>query len=190
MNYEKCKKILNIEEDEELTYDLIRKCYRINALKYHPDKNGAADARDKFEESKQAYEYLNKHIEFGDLDDDDLSDSDVRDDYHSLLFAFVTNVVKKSCDVLHSKLYNIIIGKISTLCEEKTIQLLQKIDKNVLIKIYEILSLYRDSFHLSDVLFYHIEEILQQKKCNDESRPYPPPPPTAPARTWACPPAC
>jgi len=168
MNIEKCRKLLNIDDDQELTPELIRKCYRINALKYHPDKNSEPDARDKFEEIKKAYEYLNKQIEWGELDDDNFVDNDERDDYHSLLFAFVNNVVQKSCDVLQSKLFNIIIGKISTLCEEKTIQLLQKIDKNILIKIYEILSLYRDSFHLSDVLFYHIEEILQQKKCNDE----------------------
>jgi len=85
-----------------------------------------------------------------------------------LLFIFVKNVVQKSCDVLQNKLYNTIIKKISTVCEEKAIQLIQNIDKNVLIKTYEILLLYRESFHLSDYLFQRMEEILQQKMCNDE----------------------
>jgi len=165
LNTENCKKTLNIDPEEELTPELLRKYYRMNALKYHPDKNGNTDARDKFEEIKQAYEYLNKHIEWVELDE---SDDDARDDYESLLFIFVKNVVQKSCDVLQNKLYNTIIEKISTVCEEKAIQLIQNIDKNVLIKTYEILLLYRESFHLSDYLFQRMEEILQQKMCNDE----------------------
>jgi hypothetical protein len=165
LSIENCKKSLNIDLQEDLTPELLRKYYRINALKYHPDKNRDDNARDKFEEIKQAYEYLNKHIEWIEFDE---SDDDTRDDYESLLFIFVKNVVQKSCDVLQNKLYNTIIKKISTVCEEKAIQLIQNIDKNVLIKTYEILLLYRESFHLSDYLFQRMEEILQQKMCNDE----------------------
>jgi hypothetical protein len=38
-----------------------------------------------------------------------------------------------------------------TVCEEKAIQLIQNIDKNI-IKTYKNMLLYRESFHLSDYL--------------------------------------
>lgn len=167
LSEENCKKILGVNSEDELTPELLRKYYRMNALKFHPDKNSDLDARDRFEEVKQAYEYLNKQIEWPESDVD-IDEDNTLDDYDSLLFVFVKNVVQKSCDVLQNNLYNMIIKRVSTLCEEQAIQLLQRIDKNVLIKTYEILSMYRESFHLSDFLFQQIEEILQQKMCNDE----------------------
>ena len=63
-NIENCKRILQINENESLTHDLIRRQYKINALKFHPDKNKDPDAREKFEQIQSAYEYLDKNIHY------------------------------------------------------------------------------------------------------------------------------
>lgn len=168
LTVENCRNILNIDEEENLTHEILRKHYRMNALKYHPDKNKEINAREKFEEIKIAYEYLEKHTDFNNIDCDSYERENFDMDYRSLLIYFVKNIVNKSRNDLSRKIYSMVIEKISIMCEEKSIQLIEKLDKNILIKIYEIMLIYKDSLHFSDTFIHNIEDILQRKHCNDE----------------------
>jgi DnaJ-class molecular chaperone len=63
MNPFQALKILNINENTEINAEIIKKHYRMMALKYHPDKNKHVDAPSKFQEIQNAYEYLSNNME-------------------------------------------------------------------------------------------------------------------------------
>ncbi len=53
-------RVLGLNRNASL--DEIRKSFRINALKYHPDKNKNVDSKDKFMKIVEAYEVLSDAI--------------------------------------------------------------------------------------------------------------------------------
>ena len=56
MNYDKACRILNINKDADV--NIIKKKYRIQALRYHPDKCKLDNANEIFLEVNEAYNYL------------------------------------------------------------------------------------------------------------------------------------
>lgn len=60
MNYPDYFKILDLHTDASLTD--IKKAYRIKARMYHPDLNHSPEARDKFVQVTEAYEFLTANL--------------------------------------------------------------------------------------------------------------------------------
>lgn len=175
MNMQKYFKILNIDDELNLTHEILKKKYRLQALKYHPDRNKSDDANARFLEIQEAYDKINEYIQLSDeLNSDDSDDQPDMDsdegmkNYQKLLFSFIRNVVKKTSNNLQTNLYKYIFEKISTLCEEQSIKFLEKIDKSVLVEIHRITSTYKDIFLFGDNFIEKIENILRDKMSSDE----------------------
>ena len=162
MRYKEACELLEVNND--VSIQNIKKQYRLKALLYHPDKNPSEDASAKFQEISEAYHYLLDHESSGgdsEIDDEILSNMD----YKYYLFMFLKNTIKGNSQ--ESLLYAV-LKKITTLCSEKAIQLLQNLEKPSLIKIYEILKKNRYYLHIESELLDKIEELISGKIENDE----------------------
>jgi hypothetical protein len=63
---------------------------------------------------------------------------------------------------------NIIIQKISKVCESKSVDFLEKLDKDILIKILKVIKKNKETFNISDDYIQLIENIINNKTRNDE----------------------
>lgn len=173
MNYKTAVKILEIDiEKEELNNNIIKKKYRMLALQFHPDKNNTEYARTKFHDIQNAYEFLTKNYKSED-DDIDTFLNEQTYSYKDLLGIFLKSLLEEggfgnNINDVQFKIYQNILQKISRLCEERTIELLKNINKNLLIKIYEVLFKYQNVLYISDVLLIKIREVLDEQMKNDE----------------------
>ena len=139
-------KILNIHENHEINEEIIKKHYRMMALKYHPDKNKDINAPSKFQEIQNAYEYLSNNIE----------NSEKSESYDSLLRIFINQIFD---DDFQKQIIYLLVVKILNKASNKVIDIslkfLEKIDCVLLKKIRDFLNYYSDIFDY----FYFIEKI-------------------------------
>ena len=133
----------------------LKKQYHRKALLYHPDKNREPDATGMFREIHEAYQYLVTH--------DDL---DVDNDYESALMRFLKTLWGQEDD--KARIFYMIVHKIANCCEARALHILERMDKNLLIKIHGIFDTYRDVFHFSDGFLKTVEKVLNDKMKRDE----------------------
>lgn len=148
MNETRARYVLGIDNEIQMTPDLLKRQYRLKALRYHPDKNPSPDANDQFLLVREAYEYLSDH----NSPMENLS-------YVDLLKEFLNN---------KSPIIHIIISKLSQMCEEKAVNLINSIDKLILMDIYKLLIANREILYIPDIFIEEIRKILISKSQGDE----------------------
>jgi hypothetical protein len=192
MNYQRACETLLINP-KDISLEVIRKQYKLMALKYHPDKNSADDAADVYREIKEAHDYLIAGIsecdsesgfqecEFQECDSEcDYENKDSNLQFASTIYqkikesssyigvaaSFIETLYNNKTfqkHIFHPILMRILLG-----CEEKGVQLFETMDKPRAQKVFAIISLYRDAFHISDAFLEKAQQILDLKTDNLE----------------------
>jgi len=147
--------------DLDIDVYMIKRQYRLKALIYHPDKNKSPNAVSKFQEIHDAYEYLLMAEEYANIDSHGAND----DSYRNLFMMFLKKILENETG--QSVFYNI-IQRITTMCESKAFELLERLDKPTLIKTCIILTKYKDAFHITDNIIEKITHLIQTRNENDE----------------------
>ena len=169
MNVNIACEILEINNDDQiskLTIETLKKCYHKLALQHHPDKNGnTKQANESFQKINEAYHYLSREL----LDNDELDKEqmdDVSDDndinntcYLNILNLFIDSLLKGT----YSEILSNIIKDIVNGYKEITFKLLEDLDKDHIISIYNFLFKYKQILHISDALLDNYKEIIIEK---------------------------
>lgn len=127
----------------------IKKQYYLKALKYHPDKYKEPDASTKFNEIKEAYDFLqnNKNTK------DPIIESPHLTSYESII-RFFTGTLDNN---LKEEYTHILLEKVLTICEKQALQILEKVEDRKFFTAYKIITKYKNVFHLSPCFFEEME---------------------------------
>jgi len=162
MDSKKARAILEINTNK-ITEEIVKKQYRIMALKYHPDKNKSENAVEEFQNIQSAYEYLMRELDRPYLKDDT--------DFDTLLNLFLDSVLDDEYFIIR-KILTIIIPKIIKAIQKidisKIRDLLKHIDISILNKLGDFFIKYATIFegyelnNLSNIINEHINSSVKQ----------------------------
>jgi hypothetical protein len=183
MNYTEACNILGLDAEKDYNMEDLKRTYRQNALMYHPDKNPGSDTTVIFHKIQNAYEFLLIEFGYSDSDSDDEfelsreenvysfqdSISSKIKSYSNLLYSFMLPIMQsETFKEIQSKLIYTIVEMLTHKCENQAFAVLEKIDKKVFVKIYELFKKYKSALHVSEDFLSRLEEHISKKIQTDE----------------------
>jgi DnaJ-class molecular chaperone len=166
MNHKDAFEILEIDLSNItancITLEYLKKHYRKQALKNHPDKNNnSVESNEKFKRINEAYDYLKREF-INENDENENNENDESFLYSDILKDFIKTMFQKKYDDILSK----IIMNIITAGKNLSVKLFDELDKDTALNIYTFLSNNRSILHLSSETMEQIKDIVVKKYDN------------------------
>jgi hypothetical protein len=149
MNCHRACEVLEIV-DSNPTIEIVRKQYKYLALKWHPDKNPASNAADKYREIKEAHDFLLDKLDKG------FVPQIGRDNYAGIASMFFETLYNN--EHFQRKIFHPLLMKVVGMCEEKALAFMSRLDADRASKLCVILESYKHVLHLSDEFFDKIRK--------------------------------
>ena len=167
--------VLNLKTN--YTLEELKKSYRLNAMKHHPDKNNnSEESCEKFKEVNSAYLclynlYISHPSRTDSSDEADASTTTGEESYmaifriftQSLLQKMYTNISQENAKITMDMIIKIIVED----CHELSLKMFEDMDKETAYTIYEIIHKYHSVFHISNEKLLLFEKIIRKKMESD-----------------------
>ena len=158
MNCRRAFKILEIEaDDDDVAIEVVRKQYKILALKWHPDRNKAPDAADRYREIKDAHDYLLEGSECSERTGSNGTRTD--NSYTSVASMFFETLYNN--EHFQRRIFHPLLMKVTTMCEEKALAFILRLDADRATKLLGILETWKTTLHFSDAFLDGIKEHIE-----------------------------
>ncbi len=156
MNYRRAFKVLEIDEhfvDTKMTtIEIVRKQYKMLALKWHPDRNKAPDASERYREIKDAHDFLMEKGSEGTSSDQS---------YKSVASNFFETLYNN--EHFQRRIFHPLLMKVTNMCEEKALAFILRLDADRATKLLRVIETYKTTLHFSDAFLEKVQEHIEGK---------------------------
>ena len=144
MDYKKACKILELKEETKYNKRQLKRIYHKLALKYHPDKNNRNenDTTEHFKQINEAYEYLTPLFDKEETIETNSASANSCDSssYKHAFKVYISSLFP--ADTINHDVLDIIIERIITRCEKKSMEFIKNFNSDQIIGLYSMLQKY------------------------------------------------
>ena len=171
---DQCYSVFNLKQ-ENISKELLRKCYFRESLKYHPDKNDSPNAKEKFHEIHECYEVLMKYHGYMDDDSYDLGCDEEKTEevpipeYANMIYSFLEPMIQTELfQDIHSKILVKLVETLKHKCEDKAMQMLENLNIKKCKSIYLLINNNKDILNIPSSFVEKVKDLYESKMEKDQ----------------------